>query len=881
MSKLAKIIPGAKPLTFKEFRNKGLVFAGGFKGFEAAQRKSTADEASRRAGAKTTTTVKNVLQTGQSASSKGRKFKTPTTVVETALPPTGQSNQITGDIAVTNKTPLSSQEFAEAVNKEIPSEKAVEDETLTPEQVAEQDGLAQEGIVEEGMKDVNTTAEQYGLESGEETIQGVVDTFKEEQVGEMTYAQRRVDQLNKLDDAGNARFNKQAEGAKGATKAAFGQSREGAMSGTASALRTEFVAEMDKRISEADLRLSMARAQRNKYILDLEKAQKAKQIELAETIQKSLSAAQVKIDNAKTDYLNALTKANQEARLVEASTQKSAIDILTALPVGSIESMDPEALMTFFGDNKSQALMIKGLDSARLSGQLSDPDYVKGVNEAMVAGIPQSGKEFLYYQNLLTSDPVAAQKYAVQIGIDESPTVQEEFENQIKWNKYALDHYKETGMWPSKNGTVNSDNSVDDNSPVGAHGGQCGEYVNNYLGAKLFGDSLKDKKQKINSDVPVAGGVFISKYGYNLATIGQTGHVGLITKVYDDDSFDIKDSNRGSDELIDTSHVTNPLESGIIGFFDPGKPASGWNPSGGELDALAYTPPIIPTGTGLGKQLTEKDAIMAQIKAGQITSTDVSKYRNWAKTQGWLDEFTKALIDPRIKALSVTDSTKYGVPAAITQYQLDEILAYREAQGLGNKTFQAFINDTATDQSGLGEHDKLVKFTQVRDNLIEAKELYAKLLKEGGGVSGWWDTTKRIASRGTESVLGLEQSDELDLFRQIEALTGEALVSFVKEISGVAVSEPEFQRLKKYKPNVDMTEGQFLRQLERSIEEIGRLEKAKAKRFGFSSVKQMRNVITGGVQSNPLPGASDATIPMPTQYTVPEERDTEANSDRY
>lgn len=707
-------------------------------------------------------------------------------------------------------------------------------EPITPEEKAQ--ALRDTELKEQQNKEF----ELYGDIFSQSPEDEAKDLFQQGKNKE-TELERQIRILNEADAAEFEQSRAKGEAAKSAVISQFSSSPEGIETPTTGLIRGDFSSQVNEQMRIARNRLSVSTERRSSLMKELRRANAEGSKENALAIRKQIAAAQNEIDQTQLDLANA-----------QAQNTKQAFDFLQAMPAGTFADMDLET-MTGFGLDIGTASMIKSLDQQRQKAQLSDPDYIKKMNEAMTAGMTQDQKDYLFYTDLLKSDPVTAQAYAVEKGFSGSPSAQQAFDNQMKWNDYALKYYNENGVWPSKNGQVTSDGAVEESSPVGAKGGKCGEYVNNYLGTKLFGDSLVNKKQKINSDTPVAGGAFISKYGYNLATIGQTGHVGLVTKVYEDGSFDIKDSNRNGDEMVDTAHITDPMASGIVGFFDPGKQAPGWNPSGKELVASTYTPPIIPTGQGLGKQLTERDAVMAQIKAGEITPTEVSKYRRIARNQGWLDEFTKALTDPKAKPLSVTDSTKYGVPSGITQYQLDEILAYRESKDLGNKTFQAFINDTTSDQGGTTEHDKLVKFVQLRDNLEEAKQAYENLQEEGGGISGWWDESKRLAGRIGESVLGTEQTDEQKYFRQLQALTGEALVQFVKEISGVAVSEPEFQRLRKYKPNVGMTEGQFMDQLDRMIEEYGRSAEAKAKRFGFSSVEQMNDVIAGKLQANPLP----------------------------
>jgi len=687
-------------------------------------------------------------------------------------------------------------------------------------------------------------------------ITAAEDELFKTQEEDKTYLEQQIEAMNKVNLSEYEQSKFKGQSATSGMAAEFLPGREGPVAGSAAAAVSGFQGRVTEQLTNAKIRLDSAMQSRARQLKELEKAQKDGNDKLATSISNNLAQTGKAIQDMRVDL------ENQQA----ANTQK-AMDFIGKMAPGSFQGMDLVSMSNLFGGDMGMAQTVQNLDTMRFNAQISSPDYIKSMNEAMTVGMTAEQKNFLYYQKLLKSDAVSAQAFAQKAGFADTKTAQQEFDNQMEWNDYALKYYQETFTWPSRDGVTYADGSVDDNVPVGSTGGQCGEYVNNYFGAKIFGDTLASKMENNNSDIPVAGGAFISKYGYNLATIGQTGHTGLVTKVYEDGSFDIKDSNRNGDEMVDTSHVTDPAASGIIGFFDPAKTTPKWNPNGKELASVtSYTPPVLPGGQGMGKQLTGRDAIMAQIKSGLVTPTDATKYRKMAEAQGWLDEYIKAVTDPKVKPLSPSEAAQYGVPSSINQYQLDEILAYRKQQGLGNQTFQSFVNDKATDQSGTSEGDKLMKFVQLRENLQEAKDVYKLLQEEGGGISGWWDTAKRVTGRVGESVLGIGQTNEQKYYRQLDALTGEALVSFVKEISGVAVSEPEFQRLKRYKPNVDMTEDQFTDQLDRMISEYEASAKAKAKRFGFDSVEQMNRVITGEIKSDIFPDT-----PQQDTFTLPDE----------
>lgn len=189
----------------------------------------------------------------------------------------------------------------------------VQQPSMTPEQLAEQDRIAQEGVVNKSFTDTNKVSDQYGLEKGPSSISEMVSKFKEQQAQELKYAQEQNERQAALDAAQEAKFQEQATGAKGATNASMAQGREGAVSGSAPKFASEFTIQMNKQIDENKVRLQSAQAARDQAMIQLANAQKNGQTELAEQIQGSLAAAEVEIQKAKTNYMNTLADFNKQA----------------------------------------------------------------------------------------------------------------------------------------------------------------------------------------------------------------------------------------------------------------------------------------------------------------------------------------------------------------------------------------------------------------------------------------------------------------------------------------------------------------------------------------------------------------------------------------
>lgn len=193
----------------------------------------------------------------------------------------------------------------------------------TAEELAKQERSAQVGLVEKNMQDQNTLAKDFGLATGPSTIQEAIDEFKKNQEAEKSALEKQLAAQRKLDEAQQMRFDEQARGSIAATSAAYAQNREGATSGSAGSLKSEFTTEINKQISENKIKLQAQQDQRDEIARKLDEAQRAGQTKMAEMLSKSLAAAKVQIEETKTNYLNALSNANEQARLAEQSTRQN------------------------------------------------------------------------------------------------------------------------------------------------------------------------------------------------------------------------------------------------------------------------------------------------------------------------------------------------------------------------------------------------------------------------------------------------------------------------------------------------------------------------------------------------------------------------------
>lgn len=144
----------------------------------------------------------------------------------------------------------------------------------------------------------------------------------------------------------------------------------------------------------------------------------------------------------------------------------------------------------------------------------------------------------------------------------------------------------------------------DSKNQKGKSGGQCGKFVNDYLQSiwmtdaanRYYDNELSTKLNSINTEVAKQWTIAVFDYNHiSKSTWKNHWHVGIVTKVYPDWSFDVRDSNYGSDEKIQTRHIS-ANDSALKWFFDPSQPpidraGSGWenNTQPTSVDRLTLT----------------------------------------------------------------------------------------------------------------------------------------------------------------------------------------------------------------------------------------------------------------------------------------------------
>lgn len=259
--------------------------------------------------------------------------------------------------------------------------------------------------------------------------------LSKKQAAEMDYLKQQQERQNFLDEAAYGRFHDQATSAIDATNEAFAQSREGITSASAPMVAKQYATEMGKQINEANTRLQMAQAQRDKIRADLQEAQKQGKEKLIEALSMQLSNAENIVRAADSEYLNSLSQATQDALDI----QKQAAANLTTFTgiVDSGANLDVSSLMglsqtlnlpfeTLYGyyegaqairDDKSLSLEEKALNLQNLA--VDTDRNIRGVATAQARAVDDFTR--LAQSGQYTSDQLATFATAMNIPNEMNP----------------------------------------------------------------------------------------------------------------------------------------------------------------------------------------------------------------------------------------------------------------------------------------------------------------------------------------------------------------------------------------------------------------------------------------------------------------------------
>ena len=183
---------------------------------------------------------------------------------------------------------------------------------------------------------------------------------------------------------------------------------------------------------------------------------------------------------------------------------------------------------------------------------------------------------------------------------------------------------------------------------------QCGKFVNDYLESigvwRYYDNELSTKINSVNTTIATEWAIAVFDYNHKSSDWVNYWHVAIVTKVYNDWSFDVIDSNYDVKNpwKITKRHVP-AWTSSLKWFFDPSQPAS-----------------VTSTASNLSSiDEAKKQNYLEEARRWQMTDSNVTKIWDLAATQWWDAEWREALkqgmqwnlTDTQIKRMDKTDAT--------------------------------------------------------------------------------------------------------------------------------------------------------------------------------------------------------------------------------
>ena len=228
----------------------------------------------------------------------------------------------------------------------------------------------------------------------------------------------------------------------------------------------------------------------------------------------------------------------------------------------------------------------------------------------------------------------------------------------------------------------------------GAQGGQCGRFVNNYLGASMFGDSFEQKMSNANVTDPIVGDVVIFD-------VGEFGHVAVIESINPDGTLNIVGSNAdGLSEKVTRNTVDAKKASG---FYRPGEPTNistpKWNVANavaGNMGAKGFAQQAnqLPVGKELRESvydsygIKETESLITKMQtAGATLPANVTTFIKTSDSA--LENIDKNIEEYTTDIMENMDMSDPG-NAAKAKAQLGYLYTLRARQ---NQTYVGYLND--------------------------------------------------------------------------------------------------------------------------------------------------------------------------------------------
>lgn len=653
-----------------------------------------------------------------------------------------------------------------------------------------------------------------------------------------------------------------------AAGSAFAQGREGVQTSTSEALPGGFQRGIQREQEIFNIQIDRAAAQRAAATKELAEFQEKRRAGLVEADVEKERALRELI--AKSEEAQAKAEAESKTKAVE--QRKEALNLLEAIPDNAWASIPTSQAM----EMALNAGLPAGAGAAIRAGKIEVANALASKNEIAIQQaradltktIESFGTDtdrdieaFQTLEKALAADQITQDFFDARteaLGFATNPLDQQIKEQELALKtadstikraaaQEALSNLYDYRAYASGGGVdvIDKVSKVPVNQVVGRgtdeqSAGQCGAFNNDLLEMPgRYGNSYDSKYANANEfDIsnPQAGWGFVSTLGDS-----KIGHCGIIEAVKDVDGVrmaTLVDSNRYGQGVTNRRDVpVSQLGSveKITGYDNLSKWAASQSSLGQEMDI-----------------------VLNQVRNGFITKTEIAKWLPKFVKAGRGKEFEKATSDPANKLINENTATKFSTDLGITKNMFDKIIKEREAQGFGNKTFQG---------AGDKEFAKIAAWEQMRNDLLAMKVLkgdaevlfgfgigganvYESLtqdqrdmLKNKYGITKDSDINTGGGVRTQQwfaELFDIADADKIDL----DIIAGRYTVDYMREASGVAISEQEAARLQTLVPGINMSDTRFIEAADASIRDLDKTLENAAARLGFASPDDMFKAAT-------------------------------------
>jgi len=750
--------------SYEEWRDAGNTYAGGYKGYEQARYDEGMTAISDQNG---TTPSTPRISPEQKTINRSR-----TDEVQDVAEKQGISYQEAYENLNRTQTDITLENMEESAKQNKIQTKLLREEKLRKQkELRQQESLSRAA---QAMGDTSMTARTTEL-LGAETAQ----IFNEARTQSMSAIDEKQRQLDRLVEE-----NKRS---------------------TSAALRTEIV--------EARAELINAKNASDKIAMEQEEKLKTSETELKATQQKELETlvdnpafqalSREQQDEFMTRYgsLDGATKRllAEGAKMSQSEDKdkmrmENTTKAMTFLDDAAMRNMDltSESLKTltansYISEDQAASFMVKykgiwddkNLDSEQRNIALQE---LTGEYEAVAEDkISKEKENFEYYKALLQSNPTLAKQFAYSEGY-----TPEEIANASS---------EISGTVPTREGTHGITSFQDGDEfvvdiPEGYSetisrvteqtGKQCGEFVKDVTGMGMP-NGKKEKEGMINiTDVNEVnpGDVFVE-------SIGDYGHVGIISKVYEQNGKLVADTveyNRKTDQK-ESSRTAVPMSS-FTGFVN----------NDNRTEMPAYLSDTFKTPKIFADAVTMLNPTMS---GRQKIIDKYGEEGDWETVSLLQDiqagDYTQVLPPEQGKYAEAMNTLGMSLPAANQKAMQQQAFSISKRMMENPKDLSAINRAQDKIDSNMIKYDKdwadrktFLKKMNIMGTLYRD---YDKAHGGTGRVTKSWDSVKKWAvnNKGPE-LARLEQS------------MGMNLASYIKQISGVAVSEPERKFLSQFFP---------------------------------------------------------------------------------